>query len=389
MTASPSFASGLGTLSVHAGPGIDPATGAVMTPIYASSTFAQPSPGQPGAWEYARSGNPTRAAFERALAELEGGTHGFAFASGLAAENTVLDLLDHGAHVVAGADLYGGSWRLFASVRARTSHLETSFVDTTDLGALEAALRPDTRMIWIETPSNPRLSVTDLAAVARLARARGILSVVDSTFATPWIQRPLDLGIDIVVHSATKYLNGHSDLIAGAVVVKDADLAQRLGFLQNATGAVLDPFPSFLALRGLKTLALRMERHSANALSVARHLEAHPGIARVHYPGLVGHPQHALARQQMRAFGGMVSVELATDRAGTVRFLEALRLFALAESLGGVESLVGHPATMSHASLPPERRAALGLTDSFVRLSVGIEDEADLIADLDQALARV
>lgn len=376
------------TLAVHAGQTQDP-TGAVMTPIFASSTFAQKAPGEHTGWEYARSGNPTRAAFERAVAELEGGSHGFAFASGLAAEATVLELLDAGAHIVAGDDLYGGSWRLFERVRRRSAGLDITYVDATDLSAVRAAITPQTRLIWLETPTNPLLKVADLAAVAALAQEKGVLVVVDSTFASPHIQRPLDLGADIVLHSATKYLNGHSDMVGGVVVVKDAELASRIGFLQNAVGGVLDPFPAFLALRGLKTLGLRMERHSANGLRVAQWLEGRAGIKRVLYPGLPSHPQHEVARRQMHGFGGMISVELDTGIDGVRRFLAALNLFTLAESLGGVESLIGHPVTMSHGSIPAERRAALGITDSLIRLSVGIEDADDLIADLERGLAAV
>ncbi|EPY02625.1 trans-sulfuration enzyme family protein [Magnetospirillum fulvum] len=380
---------GFSTLSVHAGPGPDPATGAVMVPIHASSTFAQSAPGVHTGWEYARTGNPTRAAFEQAVAQLEGGGFGFAFASGLAAETTILDLLDQGGHIVAGDDLYGGSWRLFQRVRSRTSGLTVTFVDPTDSAAIEAAIRPETKLIWIETPSNPLLKVADLAAIAAIGRKTGVLTVADSTFASPVVQRPLDLGFDIVVHSATKYLNGHSDIIAGIVVVRDADLAARLGFLQNATGAILDPFAAFLALRGLKTLALRIERHSANALAIAQAFEHHPKLTRLIYPGLASHPQHAVAARQMNGFGGMVTLELNSDEAGVTRFLTGLSLFTLAESLGGVESLVGHPTSMSHGSIPAERRDALGITPQLVRLSVGIEDEADLIADIAQALDRV
>lgn len=376
------------TLAVHAGQSQDP-TGAVMIPIFASSTFAQKAPGEHTGWEYARSGNPTRAAFERAVAELEGGSHGFAFASGLAAEATVLELLDSGAHIVAGDDLYGGSWRLFERVRRRTAGLDITYVDATDLSAVRAAVTPQTRLIWLETPTNPLLKVADLAAIAALAKEKGVLVVVDSTFASPHIQRPLDLGADIVLHSATKYLNGHSDMVGGVVAVKDAELASRIGFLQNAVGGVLDPFPAFLALRGLKTLALRMERHSANGLRVAEWLEGRAGIRRVLYPGLPSHPQHDVARRQMHGFGGMISVELDSDLDGVRRFLAALKLFTLAESLGGVESLIGHPVTMSHGSIPAERRAALGITDSLIRLSVGIEDADDLIADLERGLAAV
>lgn len=376
------------TLAVHAGHAADP-TGAVMTPIFASSTFAQKAPGEHTGWEYARSGNPTRAAFERAVAELEGGSFGFAFASGLAAEATVLELLEHGAHIIAGDDLYGGSWRLFERVRRRSAGLNITYVDATDIEAVRAAITPDTRLIWVETPTNPLLKVPDLAAIGALGRERGLITVADSTFASPHIQRPLSLGIDVVLHSATKYLNGHSDMVGGVVVVDDEALARQIGFLQNAVGGVLDPFPAFLALRGLKTLALRMERHSANGLAVAQWLDGRKGVRRVNYPGLASHPQHEVAKRQMNGFGGMISVELDTDAAGVRRFLAALKVFTLAESLGGVESLVGHPVTMSHGSIPPERRAALGITEQLVRLSVGIEDAADLIADLERGLAAL
>ena len=380
---------GPGTLAVHAGAGPDPRTGAVMTPIYASSTFAQSSPGVNTGWEYARTGNPTRAAFEKAVAELEGGIAGLAFASGMAAEATLLDLLDQGSHVVASDDLYGGTWRLFERVRKRSAGLSVTFVDPTDLDAFAAAVTPKTRMIWVESPTNPLLKVADLAAIAKIGKAAGALTVADSTFASPLIQRPLDLGFDIVAHSATKYLSGHSDIVAGVLAVRDHDLADRIRFLQNATGAVLDPFPAFLALRGMKTLALRMDRHSANALAVAQHLEGNPKLRRVIYPGLKSHPQHLLAARQMQGFGGMVTIEIAAGEKGVRRALEALKLFTLAESLGGVESLAGHPLTMSHGSLPAERRAELGIGWGLVRLSVGIEDAADLIEDIDQALERV
>jgi len=380
---------GPGTLAVHAGAGPDPRTGAVMTPIYASSTFAQSSPGVNTGWEYARTGNPTRAAFEKAVAELEGGIAGLAFASGMAAEATLLDLLDQGSHVVASDDLYGGTWRLFERVRKRSAGLSVTFVDPTDLDAFTAAVTPKTRMIWVESPTNPLLKVADLAAIAKIGKAAGALTVADSTFASPLIQRPLDLGFDIVAHSATKYLSGHSDIVAGVLAVRDHDLADRIRFLQNATGAVLDPFPAFLALRGMKTLALRMDRHSANALAVAQHLEGNPKLRRVIYPGLKSHPQHLLAARQMQGFGGMVTIEIAAGEKGVRRALEALKLFTLAESLGGVESLAGHPLTMSHGSLPAERRAELGIGWGLVRLSVGIEDAADLIEDIDQALERV
>ncbi len=379
---------GFGTLAVHAGHRADP-TGAVMPPIVASSTFAQAAPGEPGAWEYARSGNPTRAAFERAVAELEGASHAFAFASGLAAEATVLELLESDSHIVAADDLYGGTWRLFERVRKRTAGLSVSYVDPTDLAALRDAITPATRLIWVETPTNPLLKVPDLAAIGQVGKERGILTVADSTFASPHIQRPLSLGIDIVLHSATKYINGHSDIVGGVVAVSDDHLAQQIGFLQNAIGAVLDPFPSYLALRGLKTLALRMERHSANGLAVARWLEGRGKVARVVYPGLASHPQHEVAKRQMNGFGGMISVQLDTELDGVRRFLSGLKLFTLAESLGGVESLIAHPVTMSHASVPAERRARLGITESLVRLSVGIEDADDLIADLQAGLERI
>ena len=375
------------TRAIHAGQEPDPATGAVMTPIYATSTYVQSSPGVHKGYEYARSQNPTRMAYERCVADLEGGRAGFAFASGVAASATVLDCLDAGAHVVAVDDLYGGTWRLFEMVRGRSAGLEFSFVDFAVPGALEGAIRPETRMIWVETPTNPLLKLIDLGAVAEIGRARGIWTVMDNTFATPWAQRPLEHGFDLVVHSATKYLNGHSDMVGGVVVAGDnAELSERMAFLQNAVGAIAGPFDAFLALRGLKTLALRMERHCANAARVASWLEAHPKVARVHYPGLASHPQHALAKRQMEGFGGIVTAELKGGLAETRRFLERCRLFALAESLGGVESLIEHPAIMTHASMPPEVRARLGITDNLVRLSVGVEDADDLIADLDAAL---
>ncbi len=377
------------TLAVHAGVEPDAKTGAVMTPIYASSTFAQSSPGVHTGYEYARTGNPTRAAFESAVAELEGGGFGFAFGSGMGAEATLLELLDAGSHVVAGDDLYGGTWRLFDRVRKRSAGLSVTYVDQTDLDAFTAAITPKTRLVWVELPSNPLLKVADLAAVAAIGKAAGALTVANSTFASPLIQRPLDLGFDIVVHSATKYLSGHSDIVAGVLVTRNPELAEQLRFLQNATGATLDPFPAFLALRGVKTLALRMERHSANALAVAQYLEGHPKLKRVIYPGLKSHPQHELAARQMKGFGGIVTIEIEADEKGVRRALEGLELFTLAESLGGVESIAGHPFTMSHGSLPPERRAALGIGWGLVRLSVGIEDAADLVADLKQALDRV
>ncbi len=378
------------TRAVHAGQRPDPATGAVMTPIYATSTYVQESPGVHKGFEYSRSQNPTRMAFEACLADLEGGSRAFAFASGLAASATVLDLLPAGSHVVAGDDLYGGTWRLFAQVRAASAGLSFTFADAGNEEALAAALRPETALLWVETPTNPLLDVVDLAMVARLARGAGALAVCDNTFATPWLQRPLEHGFDLAVHSVTKYLNGHSDMVGGAVVVgEDEELASRLAFLQNAAGAVAGPFDSFLALRGLKTLHLRMERHCRNAMAVARFLEAHPKVARVRYPGLESHPRHALAGRQMAAFGGMVTALLDADLAATRRFLERCRLFALAESLGGVESLIEHPAIMTHASLPKEAREAAGIGDGLVRLSVGVEDEGDLVGELERALAAI
>jgi cystathionine gamma-lyase len=378
---------GFATRGIHAGQEPDPTTGAIMTPIYATSTYVQRSPGVHKGYEYSRTQNPTRMAYERCIADLESGIRGYAFASGMAATATVLELLDHGAHVVASDDLYGGTYRLFSRVRERSAGLRVSYADIRDRTALEAAIRPETRMIWIETPSNPMLKLVDLAMVAEIGAKRGILTVADNTFASPYVQRPLELGFDLVMHSATKYLNGHSDMVGGVVVVGDDEaLGDRLAFLHNAVGAVAGPFDSFLALRGLKTLALRMERHCGNALAVAEHLARHSRVVRVHYPGLSSHPQHALARRQMHGYGGMVTLELAGDLATARRFLERVEIFALAESLGGVESLIEHPAIMTHASLPPAQRQALGIGDTLIRLSVGIEDVDDLTKDLDQAL---
>ena len=376
-----------GTRVIHAGQSPDPSTGAVMPPIYATSTYVQESPGVHKGYEYSRSQNPTRMAYERCIADLESGTAGFAFASGMAATATILELLDSGSHVVAIDDLYGGSYRLFENVRRDSAGLTFSFVDLTAPDALEAAIRPETRMIWVESPTNPLLKVVDLEAIARLGRARGILTCCDNTFATPWVQRPLELGFDLVMHSATKYLNGHSDMVGGVAVVGDRpETRERLGYLQNAVGGIQGPFDSFLALRGLKTLALRMERHCSNAEAVARYLEDHPKIERVFYPGLESHPQHALAGQQMRAFGGMVTAVIAGGLDAARRFLERVDFFALAESLGGVESLIEHPAIMTHASLPEDKREELGISDGLVRLSVGVENVDDLISDLAQAL---
>ena len=377
----------LGTRAIHGGQHPDPSTGAVSVPIYATSTFVQASPGVHQGYDYARSGNPTRDAFERGVASVEGGTAGFAFGSGLAAIATVLDSLPAGSHVIASDDLYGGSWRLFERVRRTSAGLDFSFVDLTDLSAVAASIRPQTRLLWIETPTNPTLKLADLGALAKLARRHRILSAADNTFASPIVQRPLEHGIDLVMHSATKYLGGHSDLIAGVLVVGDnAALAERLRFLQNAVGSILGPFDSFLALRGLKTLAVRMERHCENALELARFLDRHPRVRRVIYPGLKSHPQHDLACRQMEGFGGIVSVEVQGGLRAARAVLERCEIFALAESLGGVESLIEHPAIMTHASLPPARRRALGISDSLIRLSVGIEAVRDLKADLVHAL---
>mgnify|MGYP000988144887 CR=1 FL=1 len=378
---------GLGTRAIHAGQSPDPSTGAVMTPIYATSTYVQSSPGVHQGFEYSRSHNPTRFAWERCIAALEGGRQGYAFASGLAATATVLDALDSGSHVICMDDVYGGTYRLFERVRRRSANLEFSFVDLGDAGALAAAVRPNTRLIWAETPTNPMLKILDIRALADFARARGIRLAVDNTFATPVLQRPLEQGAHLVMHSATKYLNGHSDMVGGVLVVgDDAELAEQLTFLQNAVGGVQGPFDSFLALRGVKTLHLRMRAHCENALALAQWLEKHPAVDKVIYPGLSSHPQHELARRTLDGFGGMISLYVRGGAAAATRFLERCRLFALAESLGGVESLVNHPAIMTHASVPPERRAALGIADNLVRLSVGIEDLEDLRAELDDAL---
>src|SRR5688572_20168025 len=378
---------GLGTRAIHAGQSPDPSTGAVMTPIYATSTYVQSSPGVHQGYEYSRSHNPTRFAYERCVAALEGGTQGYAFASGLAATSTVLEMLDSGSHVVCMDDVYGGTYRLFERVRRRSAGLDFDFVDLGDMDALAAAVKPNTKLIWCETPTNPMLKIVDIARLAEFARARGILLGVDNTFSSPILQRPLELGADIVMHSATKYLNGHSDMVGGMLVVgDDADLAERLTFLQNAVGGVQGPFDSFLALRGLKTLHLRMRAHCENAMELAQWLESHPAIERVAYPGLASHPHHALAKRQMDGFGGIVTIFVKGGGEASKRFCERTELFTLAESLGGVESLVNHPAIMTHASIPPQRRAELGITDNLVRLSVGVEDVADLRADLEKAL---
>src|SRR5580693_1704459 len=385
--------SGFATRVIHAGQSPDPSTGAIMPPIYATSTYAQSSPGVHQGYEYSRSQNPTRFAYERCIADLEHGTRGFAFASGLAATATFLDLLKPGDHVVASDDMYGGSRRLFTRVRESSAGLSFTYVDLRDVRQVEAAIRPETRLLWVETPSNPMLKLADLVALSAIARRHKMLAAADNTFATPYLQRPLEAGFDVVMHSGTKYLSGHSDVVNGVLVVgANAELSERLTFLQNSVGAVCGPFDSFLALRGLKTLALRMQRHCENALELASFLERHPRVERVHYPGLASHPQHALAAQQMRdprgqsAYGGMISIELKGELDESKRFLERCEIFALAESLGGVESLIEHPAIMTHASVPREARMALGISDTLCRLSVGIEDVADLRADLQQAL---
>lgn len=378
---------GLGTRAIHAGQQPDPSTGAIMTPIYATSTYVQSSPGKHQGYEYSRTQNPTRMAYERCVADLEGGVAAFAFGSGLAGASTILDLLDSGSHVIAMDDLYGGTYRLFERVRRRSAGLDFSFLDLNDTAALKAALKPNTRMIWAETPTNPMLKLVDLAKVAAFAKKHGLILVVDNTFCSPMLQRPIEYGADLVLHSATKYLNGHSDMVGGIVVAATDDLAERMGFLQNSIGAVAGPFDSFLAMRGLKTLHLRMKAHCESAMDIARFLEKHPAIERVIYPGLKSHPQHALARRQMDGFGGIISAEVKGGIRAARRMLERCELFALAESLGGVESLIEHPGIMTHASIPPATRKRLGITDGLIRLSVGVEDVGDLRAELTEALS--
>jgi cystathionine gamma-lyase len=376
----------LETLAIHAGQQPDPTTGAVMTPVYLTSTYAQRSPGVHKGFEYSRTQNPTRFALQDCLAALEGGRHGLAFASGLAATDALLHLLEAGDHVVATDDVYGGTFRILDKVFRRLG-IDLTQVDMSEPAAVERALRPRTRMVWIETPTNPMLKLVDLAAVAAICRGRGVLSVVDNTFATPYFQRPLSLGIDAVAHSTTKYLNGHSDVIGGAVVVNDDGLAERLRFVQNAVGAVPSPMDSFLVLRGLKTLHVRMARHAENALALARFLEAHPQVERVGYPGLPSHPQHALAQRQMSGSGGMLNFVIRGGLPAARAFLEAVKIFACAESLGGVESLIEHPAIMTHASVPKAVREALGIADGFLRVSAGIEAVEDLVEDLERGFA--
>ncbi len=375
------------TRVIHAGQSPDPSTGAVMQPIYATSTYAQSSPGKHLGYEYSRTQNPTRMAYERCIADLENGKQGFAFASGMAATATVLELLNHGDHVIAMDDLYGGSYRLFKNVRERSSGLKFSFTDLSNNENLEKSLQNNSKMIWVESPTNPLLKLVDLKAIADFAKTNKLIAVMDNTFASPYLQNPLDFGFDIVVHSATKFINGHSDVVNGIAVVGDNDdLAERLGYLQNSAGAIAGPFDSFLALRGVKTLALRMEKHCANAMAIAEWLSSHSTINKVYYPGLTIHPQHELAKKQMRGFGGVLSFEIKGGLAKAQAFLEKVKIFTLAESLGGVESLIEHPAIMTHASIPKEKRVELGISDSFIRISVGIENCQDLIEDLEQAL---
>jgi cystathionine gamma-lyase len=379
----------LATRAIHAGQKPDPSTGAIMTPIYASSTYVQRSPGDHQGWEYSRSHNPTRQAYEDCIANLESGIRGFAFASGMAATGTILELLDTGDHVVAMDDLYGGSFRLFHNVRERSAGLKFSFAALEDTDQLRAAMRPDTRMIWVETPTNPMLKIVDITAAAEIAREHDALLVVDNTFATPVLQRPLELGADIVMHSATKFLNGHSDMVGGVAVVRDDhELAERLWYLVNSIGAIQGPFDSFLALRGLKTLALRMKAHCDNSLAIARWLQTHPRVRKVYYPALPDHPQYELAMAQMNGLGGgIISIDLHGGLPEARTMLERCELFSLAESLGGVESLINHPAIMTHASVPEEKRKRLGISDTLVRLSVGVEDVNDLIEELEFALS--
>jgi len=381
---------GFFTKTIHGGQAPDPTTGAVMPPIYTSSTYVQESPGVHKGFEYSRSQNPTRFAYERCIAELESGTRGFAFGSGLAAISTALELLDAGSHVMVMDDVYGGTFRLFDKVRTRSANMEFSFVDMTDEASLETALKPNTKMIWIESPSNPMLKIVDLELVANFAKKHGLISVCDNTFATPYNQKPIEIGFDMVMHSATKYVNGHSDMVGGLLVVGDNDeLAEEVAFLQNSIGAVAGPFDSYLALRGLKTLGIRMRQHNQSAAELATWLESHPKVEKVIFPGLESHPQHEIAKKQMSGFGGMISFFLKGGLEEARTFLENVEIFALAESLGGVESLIEHPAIMTHASVPAESREKLGIHDNFIRLSVGIEDLDDLKSDLQSAFDKI
>jgi cystathionine gamma-lyase len=378
---------GFETKAIHAGQEPDPTTGAIMTPISVSSTYVQESPGVHKGYDYSRSINPTRKALESCIAELEGGLAGFAFSSGMAATSTVLEILNTGDHVIAMDDLYGGTYRLFENVRKRSAGLEFTFTDLSNFSNLETALRPNTKMIWVESPTNPLLKIVDLKAVSEFAKKHNIIAVCDNTFCSPYLQKPLDIGFDIVVHSATKYLNGHSDVVGGVAVSSDESLAEQLAYLANAIGSIMSPFDSFLVLRSLKTLAVRMERHCKNAMKIAFFLEEHPAIEKVYYPGLPSHPQHQIALKQMSGFGGMISVVVKGGLKNATSFLERTKLFSLAESLGGVESLIEHPAIMTHASVPEEIRNEIGVVDGLVRLSVGIETLEDLLADLDAALS--
>jgi cystathionine beta-lyase/cystathionine gamma-synthase len=378
---------GIGTIAIHAGQHPDPTTGAIMTPVYQTSTYVQPELGRHLGYEYARTHNPTREAYERNVAALESGTHGIAFASGLAATDTMIKLLSAGDHVICGEGVYGGTYRLFKQVIERMG-IEFSFVDSSSLEDIRAALKPNTKLIHVETPTNPMMQLTDIPAAAEIARAAGAWLSVDNTFSSPYNQRPLELGAHIVLHSATKYINGHSDMVGGIIVVRDDELHERLRFLQNAAGGVPGPWDCWLAMRSTKTLHLRMKAHNANGQQIAEWLDAHPRVEKVYYPGLPSHPQHELAKRQMKGFTGMISIEMGSLEKAAA-FVNQVRIFALAESLGGVESLIGHPAMMTHASIPRERRYAMGLTDGLVRLSCGVEDVEDLIADLDQALAHV
>ncbi len=378
------------TRAIHAGQEPDPTTGAVITPIYATSTFVQEAPGVHKGFDYGRSHNPTRFAYERAVADLEGGSAGFAFASGLAAISTILELLEAGSHIVATDDIYGGTYRLFERVRRHSSKLEFTYADLSKQENLEAAIRPNTRMVWVETPTNPLLKLIDLEKITQIAHKHKLISVADNTFASPWLQNPLAHGIDIVMHSATKYLNGHSDIIGGMVVSgKNEEIRERLKFLQNAIGSIAGPFDSFLAHRGVKTLGIRMQRHCENALAIATWLEKHPKVESVIYPGLASHPQHALAKKQMRTGGGMISAVLKGGMEAAKTALSRCEVFALAESLGGIESLIEHPTTMTHASIPADIRHAIGIKDGLIRLSVGIENADDLIADLEAAFKAI
>jgi cystathionine gamma-lyase len=376
------------TRAIHAGQQPDPTTGAIMTPVYLTSTYVQQSPGVHKGWDYSRSHNPTRAAYESCIANLEGGQFGFAFASGCAATTAVLHVLKQGDHVVAFDDMYGGTFRLFDKV-LRHNGYEFTYTDLTSVENFEKAIQPNTKMVWLETPTNPTLKLTDIAAIAKIAKQKNIIVAVDNTFMSPYFQRPLELGADIVVHSATKYIGGHSDMVGGVAVTNNAQLAEKIGFMSNSMGGIQSPFDSFLALRSLKTLPIRMKAHAENAAKVAHYLETHPLVDKVVYPGLKSHPQHALAQQQMHGFGGMITFFIKGGLEASRKFLESVEVFALAESLGGVESLIEHPAIMTHASVPAEQRKKLGIDDSLIRLSVGIEDCDDLLADLKQAFEKV